>query len=244
MDLAARATRARSRWSTTAMAGPRSRSPTGWWATATSPRTSSRRRSCRSGAAASATSRERGSVRTWMLGIVHHRTIDALRRNTVHDRTAPAPRASRSATRRRSGPTSRSPAARRRRRCARRSRRCPSQQLQGGPARLLRRLHAQPDRRDARHADRHREGPHATGTGEAAHERSPERVGMSGMNATSTHEQDVGAYLLGRAGPRGAQPSSTTSTAATLCRDEVARLSGARDALPRAVDPDRAAAAR
>jgi RNA polymerase sigma-70 factor, ECF subfamily len=29
---------------------------------------------------------ERGSVRTWVLGIVHHRAIDALRRNVVHDR--------------------------------------------------------------------------------------------------------------------------------------------------------------
>jgi RNA polymerase sigma-70 factor (ECF subfamily) len=28
----------------------------------------------------------RGSVRTWLLGIVHHRAIDALRRATVHDR--------------------------------------------------------------------------------------------------------------------------------------------------------------
>jgi RNA polymerase sigma-70 factor (ECF subfamily) len=30
--------------------------------------------------------RMRGSVRTWVLGIVHHRAIDALRRATVHDR--------------------------------------------------------------------------------------------------------------------------------------------------------------
>ena len=30
--------------------------------------------------------RERGSVRTWVLGIVHHRGIDGLRRNLVHAR--------------------------------------------------------------------------------------------------------------------------------------------------------------
>jgi RNA polymerase sigma-70 factor (ECF subfamily) len=30
--------------------------------------------------------RTRGSVRTWILGIVHNRAIDALRRGTVHDR--------------------------------------------------------------------------------------------------------------------------------------------------------------
>ncbi len=30
--------------------------------------------------------RTRGSVRTWVLGIVHNRTVDALRRSGVHDR--------------------------------------------------------------------------------------------------------------------------------------------------------------
>jgi RNA polymerase sigma-70 factor (ECF subfamily) len=29
---------------------------------------------------------ERGSVRTWLLGVVHHRAIDSLRRNIVHQR--------------------------------------------------------------------------------------------------------------------------------------------------------------
>lgn len=29
---------------------------------------------------------QRGSLRSWVLGIVHHRGIDALRRNTVHNR--------------------------------------------------------------------------------------------------------------------------------------------------------------
>jgi RNA polymerase sigma-70 factor (ECF subfamily) len=44
----------------------------------------------------------RGSVRTWVLGIVHNRAIDALRRSMVHDR------------RRASAPTSRRPGATRR----------------------------------------------------------------------------------------------------------------------------------
>src|SRR3954463_13334471 len=30
--------------------------------------------------------RARGSVRTWILGVVHHRAIDALRRTSVHSR--------------------------------------------------------------------------------------------------------------------------------------------------------------
>src|SRR3954447_17089057 len=38
--------------------------------------------------------RTRGSVRTWILGIVHNRAIDALRRGMVHDRRR-APRARR-----------------------------------------------------------------------------------------------------------------------------------------------------
>ena len=78
--------RARSRSSTSATPAPPSRSPTGW---------SARRNGAedvvqeafltiwRSGARYD---RARGSVRTWVLGIVHHRAIDALRRSTVHDK--------------------------------------------------------------------------------------------------------------------------------------------------------------
>ena len=47
---------------------------------ARSPRTSPRRHSCRSGARGARYDRARGSVRTWVLGIVHNRAIDALRR--------------------------------------------------------------------------------------------------------------------------------------------------------------------
>jgi RNA polymerase sigma-70 factor (ECF subfamily) len=46
--------------------------------------------------------RVRGSVRTWILGIVHHRAIDALRRASVHSRRRASRRTSRGATRRRS----------------------------------------------------------------------------------------------------------------------------------------------
>ena len=78
-------------------------------ARAAPPRTSSRRPSSRSGARGARYDRARGSVRTWVLGIVHNRAIDALRRSTVHDTPARERRGHRGALRgRASAPTSRS----------------------------------------------------------------------------------------------------------------------------------------
>ena len=69
--------------------------------------------------------RARGSVRTWVLGIVHNRAIDALRRASVHDRRRAERRGHRGALRgAASAPTSRPGGARRPARCARRSRSC------------------------------------------------------------------------------------------------------------------------
>ena len=69
--------------------------------------------------------RTRGSVRTWILGIVHHRGIDALRRSFVHEKR----RASDEGLEETHGdaasaPTSRPPATRRPRPCAPRSGTC------------------------------------------------------------------------------------------------------------------------
>ena len=106
--------------------------------------------------------RARGSVRTWVLGIVHHRAIDALRRATVHDKRragdegieerfeAPE-RTDVEAARREEAGTVRN--------ALEHVARGP---VPGDRARLLRRLHAHGDRRDARSAGRHHQGTDAT----------------------------------------------------------------------------------
>ena len=68
--------------------------------------------------------RSNGSVRTWMLGIVHHRAIDALRRATVHDRRRTSDEGIEERLEAASAPTSRRRAATRPRRCGRRWTRC------------------------------------------------------------------------------------------------------------------------
>ena len=78
--------------------------------------------------------RARGSVRTWVLGIVHNRAIDALRRSMVHDRRRATTRGSRSGSSPASARTSRPPGARRRARSATRCARCRAQPARPRPA--------------------------------------------------------------------------------------------------------------
>ena len=68
--------------------------------------------------------RARGSVRTWILGIVHNRAIDALRRGTVHDRRKVSDEGLEERFAAASAPRPRSRGATRRARCARRSTCC------------------------------------------------------------------------------------------------------------------------
>ena len=67
----------------------------------------------------------RGSVRTWVLGIVHNRAIDALRRGTVHERRRETLDGVEERHEARSAPTSRPRGARRRAASAARSTRSP-----------------------------------------------------------------------------------------------------------------------
>ena len=57
--------------------------------------------------------RTRGSVRTWVLGIVHHRAIDALRRSSVHEKRRASDEGLEERSRPASARTSRPPATRR-----------------------------------------------------------------------------------------------------------------------------------
>ena len=102
--------------------------------------------------------RERGSVRTWVLGIVHHRTIDALRRNLVHERR----RASAEGIEERQEAQELTDVEAARREEAREVRAAlrdaARRAVAGDRAGLLRRLHPHPDRGDARHAGRYRQG--------------------------------------------------------------------------------------
>ena len=113
--------------------------------------------------------RTRGSVRTWVLGIVHNRAIDALRRNLrPRHAAAPATRASRSASRPASAPTSRRPAARRPPRSARALDTLPDEQSKAIELAYFGGFSHSEIADHARDADRHREGTHPPRAREAA----------------------------------------------------------------------------
>ena len=181
----------------------------------------------------------RGSVRSWTLGIVRNRAIDALRRAA-----APAPRldldddgvleAQRSPEPR---PTPRSSAARPRARsaacCA-----AADRAVAGDRARLLRRLQPLRDRQDAGDAAGNREGPDAPRPGEGPRARSP-RAWACARHRRRCHERrspperrdDIAAYALGALD----EPASGRSRARTSASCERAAPSTSPGSQP-AVD--------
>ena len=91
--------------------------------------------------------RARGSVRTWVLGIVHHRAIDALRRSHVHEKRRASDEGLEETLE--TGERTDVEAARHEEAddAARRARAAPGRAEPGDRARVLRRLHAHGDRR-------------------------------------------------------------------------------------------------
>ena len=105
--------------------------------------------------------RARGSVRTWVLGIVHNRAIDSLRRSVVHDRR----RASDEGIEERFEARDRTDVEVARLDEAQEIRQAlttlPGRAVPRDRARVLRWLYPNGDRLDARHPDRHDQGAHA-----------------------------------------------------------------------------------
>src|SRR4051794_9773065 len=121
---------------------------------------------------------------------------------------------------------------------ARRPRDAPGPADEGDRTGVLRRLHPHSDSRDARHADRHREGADAARPRETA---SP-ALGRArrGACAVSEHDRlhdDTGAYLLGALEPAEQAEFERHLAGCPECRSEVEELRMAADALPRSVEP-------
>ena len=164
--------------------------------------------------------RARGSVRTWVLGIVHHRAIDQLRRSSVHDKRRASDE----------GLEERLEVARAHRQRGRAPRGGRHHPLRDGHAarravardraRLLRRLHPHRDRRDARDAGRHREGPDAARAGEAAQPSA--HAGDAVDMSTPAHDHERGPTRSApgcwarcpRTRPTASAPTSTSARSA------------------------------
>ena len=181
----------------------------------------------------------RGSVRTWVLGIVHNRAIDALRRYKVHDRRQEVLEG----VEERHEAKERTDVEAARREEARNIRGAldtlPDDQRRTIELGLLRRLQPQPDSRVARRAHRYGEGPHAARPRQDA---APALGGLRGggirMSARDheSYSQEVGAYLLGALTDLERQAFERHMAGCAQCRDEVERLRPAADALPRSVE--------
>ena len=170
--------------------------------------------------------RARGSVRTWVLG-----SCTTGRSTRCGERRARPParerRGDRGALRgRASAPTSRRRGARRRATIRGMLDTLPDEQSPGDRARLLRRVHPHRDRRDARRADRDREGPDAAGAGEAARRSSPRRGRCHDDEPTATRarRRRRAVRCSARWTTTSARRSSATSRACGRCREEVAAL--------------------
>ena len=175
----------------------------------------------------------RGSVRTWILGIVHNRAIDGLRRSSVHDRR----RATLEVVEERFEARERTDVEVARREEARSVRGAletlPDEQRRTHRAGVLRRLHAHADRGDAARAGRDGEGQ------DEARTREDETAARGGRGMTE-HERASGRrgrLPAGRAERPGARRrSSATCASCDECRDEFERLRPAAEALPGSVE--------
>ena len=183
--------------------------------------------------------RARGSVRTWVLGVVHNRAIDALRRRTTHDRG----RVSDEGIEERLAAPERTDVEFARRDEAREIRDA-LEQLPDEQSRVIELAYFGgfthvADRLDARRARRHDQGAHAPRPGEDAHgARGPEGGGAVSIDERRTEPEGCGGnaapYVLGALTEPEHEAFTRHLESCAVCREEVAALQLVASALPAA----------
>ena len=184
--------------------------------------------------------RARGSVRTWILGIVHHRAIDALRRASVHSKRRSDDETA--AERLEAPERVEEDVARRDEAAIVRNAMdvLPARPAQGDRAGVLRRVHARRDRGDAGVAGGNREGPDAAGSEEDA--RDTRARGGGDMSDHDRFEDAAGAFVLGALPDDERAAFAAHLETCAVCQAEVEELSVAAHALPMSAPRDEAAA--